>query len=86
MAHHGGRGRGRVGRPWRRVRAAVILRDQGICWLCGLPGATTADHITPLSKGGAPLDPGNLRAAHHSCNSRRGNRMTLPKPKTSRQW
>lgn len=45
----------------------------GICWLCGLPGADTRDHVRPISKGGTN-DPSNLRPAHRACNSRRGNR------------
>lgn len=68
---------------------AACLEEHGtICWLCGQPGATTADHILPRSLGGTnELD--NLRPAHHRCNSARGNRP--PKRKqtsipTSRQW
>ena len=45
-----------------------------ICWLCGLPGATTADHIVPRSKGGAVYDLANLGPAHKHCNESRGNR------------
>lgn len=43
------------------------------CHLCGLKGATTADHLTPRSKGGSD-DINNLRPAHVGCNSARGNR------------
>jgi hypothetical protein len=43
--------------------------------LCGLAGATTADHIVPRKFGGDDsID--NLRPAHVSCNSARGT-MTL---------
>lgn len=43
------------------------------CHLCQRPGATTADHIVPRSRGGEDsLD--NLRPAHALCNSRRGDR------------
>lgn len=42
------------------------------CHLCGLDGASTADHIVPRSAGGADsLD--NLRPAHRKCNMQRGN-------------
>jgi 5-methylcytosine-specific restriction endonuclease McrA len=53
---------------------AVVLASKGrTCHLCGLPGATTADHVIPRSKGGAhSLD--NLEPAHHACNSARGDR------------
>ncbi|RSN50868.1 HNH endonuclease [Actinomadura sp. WAC 06369] len=45
----------------------------------------TADHLTPLSKGGRLL--GKMRAAHRSCNSRRGNRTDPVNPlPTSREW
>ncbi|NBW15562.1 MAG: HNH endonuclease, partial [Caulobacteraceae bacterium] len=69
---------GRSGRPWRRVRAYVLQRDGGICWLCKRNGADSVDHVIPLSKGGDPLDPANLRAAHLKCNGRR--QAALPQP------
>ncbi len=58
-------------RRWRRLVAQVIRRDHGICWICGKPGATSADHIVPARDGG-PDVLSNLRAAHVSCNARRG--------------
>lgn len=58
-------------RARRLMRARVLTRDHGICWLCGQPGADTIDHIVPLSQHGADTD-NNLRAAHRSCNSARG--------------
>jgi len=72
---------------YQKARAAVLVRDRGICWLCGRPGANTADHVVPLAVGGHPYDMANLRAAHHKCNSRRGasvaERVELD---TSRVW
>lgn len=56
---------------WRRVRARVLDRDG---WACQIkaPGctivATTVDHVTARSDGGAVFDPGNLRAACADCN------------------
>lgn len=44
-----------------------------ICWLCGLPGANSADHIIPRSRGGAVYDIKNLGPTHKSCNEARGN-------------
>lgn len=68
----------RTGHHWRKVVARVIRRDHGICHLCGQPGADTADHVIPVSKGGALYDLHNLRAAHHNawpnCNRVRGDR------------
>lgn len=79
------RGAGKVADPnapveaWagRRAQEYVVLtlNTYGrICWLCGLPGATTADHIIPIDKGGAVYDYDNLGPAHGKCNYARGNR------------
>ncbi len=68
------------GRPYRRARA-VTLAASTLCWLCGHEGATTVDHVTPRSKGGAVADPANLEPAHgvtgcptcgRRCNQERG--------------
>lgn len=63
---------------WRRVRAYVLRRDGYRCQLRG-PGctelATTVDHVRPLCAGGAPYDPGNLRAACGPCNSASGAKL-----------
>lgn len=45
-----------------------------VCWLCGLPGSTSADHIIPRSRGGAVYDIRNLGPSHKRCNESRGNR------------
>jgi 5-methylcytosine-specific restriction endonuclease McrA len=54
----------------RRVMLAGATR----CWICGLPATPSnpleADHTHPISEGGTPAGP--LRAAHHTCNARRG--------------
>lgn len=64
---------GRTGnRRYRRNRAALLAKSD-ICWLCGKPGADTADHIVPYGDGGSD-DLSNLRPAHRSCNSKRGKR------------
>lgn len=53
----------------------LCLAEYGtICWLCGLPGATSADHIVPRSKGGAVYDIRNLGPSHPKCNSARRDR------------
>jgi 5-methylcytosine-specific restriction endonuclease McrA len=72
---------GRAGRPWRRA-AAHIRGTQTHCWICGhpvnfaapprTPAAPSVDHLRPLTLGGDPTDPTNLRLAHYGCNSRRG--------------
>lgn len=70
---------------WKKVRA-LVLSTSDVCWLCGHRGADTVDHVVARSKGGARYDPANLRPAHASCNSRRGNREPAPVLRTSRRW
>lgn len=54
---------------WRRLAAAVIERDGGICSVCGKPGANVAHHVIERRKGGA--DHGrNLIAVHGRCHNR----------------
>lgn len=67
------------GRRLRPLINFVVRRDAGICWLCGEPGADSADHDPPRSDliaAGVPNpdDPEYLRAAHLLCNKRRGKR------------
>lgn len=45
-----------------------------ICWLCGLPGADSVDHVIPRSRGGAVWDIRNMAPAHRRCNFARGDR------------
>ena len=54
---------------WRKLAAAVIVRDQGICHHCGKPGADTAHHLVEKRQGGAD-DFANLRAVHRGCHNR----------------
>lgn len=64
-------------------RVAIYERDGWKCWICGdrvdpaddpVSGREypTLDHVIPRSAGGTHED-GNLRCAHRSCNSSRGN-------------
>lgn len=69
---------------WETTRNLVIVRDKGICHLCGMGGADTADHLIPHSKGGTD-DLHNLRAAHRFCNVSRGARgLVRIRPNPSR--
>jgi 5-methylcytosine-specific restriction endonuclease McrA len=58
---------------WRKTASAVLKRDHSICHICGRPGATSVDHITPKAKGGTDHMT-NLAAAHIACNSQKGAR------------
>lgn len=63
-------GSGRGGRPWRRKRDAVMLRDKFLCQPCKRRGfsrqAHEVDHIVPVSRGGSD-DDSNLEAICHEC-------------------
>lgn len=52
---------------YRKLRDEILARDNGICHLCGLPGADTADHVTPANWGGENTH-ADLKAAHRACN------------------
>lgn len=62
---------GRKAQQYVRLTLSTYGR---VCWLCGLPGANTADHIIPRSRHGAVYDLANLGPAHKPCNESRGNR------------
>jgi hypothetical protein len=55
-------------------RAAIIARDNGICYLCGCRPTgddLTLDHVIPLDAGGSHTAD-NLRVCCRSCNSLKG--------------
>lgn len=67
---------------YRKLRAR-ILAESDVCLLCGHGAADAVDHIHPVSKGGAKLDPANLAPIHgvdgcpvclRKCNSEKSNR------------
>lgn len=64
------------GRKAQQYVRACLVTYGTVCWLCGLPGATSADHVIPRSKGGACYDLLNLGPSHKRCNEARGNRDT----------
>lgn len=69
-----------AGRPWRRIRQAVLYHDR-TCHLCGgaidvalggmHPMGPTVDHIVPVAHGGSN-HPDNLAPAHRICNLTKG--------------
>ena len=85
---------------WRRL-SQWVCRPQPCarCWLCGgqiiyglrprHPSGPSADHVTPLNKGGDLLDPANVRLAHYGCNSARHDDDIIVRVGTSnnsRRW
>lgn len=84
----------RTGHRAYRAKRARLKRNSDTCWLCGKhinpdltyphPMSFTADHVTPVSKGGHNL--GELRAAHFECNTRRGNRDPVANTIQLRDW
>lgn len=63
-------GKGRGGRPWRRKRDAVLVRDKYMCQPCHRAGLITladeVDHVTPQAEGGTDDDT-NLQAICLPC-------------------
>lgn len=59
--------------PAYKALKARLKAQPGICHLCGQPGATSVDHVVPISKGGTS-DPSNLAPAHLKCNVSKGNK------------
>lgn len=63
------------------VRWSVMRRDNFKCRYCGNhpPRASLRiDHITPISEGGAKLDPNNLLTTCRWCNSGKGDDIIDP--------
>jgi len=77
------------GRRWTKLVQLVIMEENGICWLCGIGGATTGDHVIPIKyRPDLEFDRENVHAAHASCNFSRGARPVTGRKtmRTSRQW
>jgi len=68
-----------ISKQWRRLRPVIFERDGHQCQIRGpkcTTVATQVDHIVPMSAGGAPFDPDNLRAACRACNVARSNQRS----------
>lgn len=60
-------GSGRGGRPWRRIRQRILLRDRYTCQQCGYVGMDLeVDHIVNVARGGSD-DDSNLQALCKLC-------------------
>jgi 5-methylcytosine-specific restriction endonuclease McrA len=68
---HRGKSRNGSTRAWRKIRAAVLKRDNYICFYCGRK-ATTVDHLLPVSRGGSDEEE-NLVAACAAHNGAKGD-------------
>jgi len=62
---------------WKKVRLRILARDLWTCTWCGNE-ANEADHVLPVSQGGAPYDEANLVAACGPCNRARMNPTWVP--------
>lgn len=68
----------------RREVRAWLKAQGGPCHICGgaidytLPAGDPmsfeVDEIVPVSRGGSPIDRGNVAPAHRICNEKRGNK------------
>ena len=61
-------------RVWIRGRAGCAAWHVTGLWAVPSPLAATVDHVIPVSRGG-PHARGNVRCAHFSCNTKRGNTL-----------
>ena len=61
-------------REYDENRAILLSKPQN-CWKCGLPGADSADHVIPRSRGGSNAL-SNLRPAHEACNYSAGGAVS----------
>lgn len=79
---------GRTSHTWKKLRRRVLSQSD-VCWLCGQSGADTVDHIVPRSVDISLAEQvANLRPAHRTCNSSRGNRnpQSVENLRASRRW
>ena len=64
-----------TGRPWKRIRAAILRRDKYTCQDCGGGSVLEVHHIVPVREGGSD-HPDNLTTLCVDCHRdrRRGRR------------
>lgn len=74
------------GEAWRQLRLEILDRDGWRCRACGKAGKMEVDHITPLRRGGAELDPGNLQALCRSCHAEKSKREARRESAGQRAW
>jgi 5-methylcytosine-specific restriction endonuclease McrA len=67
--------RPRRGRPWQRLREAVLQRDHRRCTICGAP-ANEVHHLKPMVLGGTELPPLDQLETRCSTHNPRGPGLT----------
>ncbi len=63
--------------PWRaaaRLRRFVFIRDGYRCVRCKRAGRLECDHVIPLDRGGAPMDPENCQTLCVRCHIEKSRR------------
>lgn len=81
---------------YRQARARC-LAESDVCIVCGHGASDAADHIQPVSKGGAKTDPDNLAPIHgvkgcptclRKCNNEKSDKplSAVTQLVTSRDW
>jgi hypothetical protein len=79
---------------YRKIRAA-LLAESDTCHWCGHGGADAADHLIPVARGGATLDPDNLAPIHgvngcptcgRKCNNEKSDSVGAARLATSVDW
>lgn len=71
---------------WALLRLRIFERDGWRCCECGKAGRLEADHIIPLSKGGAPYAPGNLQTLCRSCHIEKTTAESKPQDPARDAW
>ena len=68
---------------FRQMRARLLAHSD-VCIMCGHSGSQAADHVIPVARGGARLDPDNLAPIHgtdgcptcgRKCNNDKGDKL-----------
>ena len=73
-------------RVMQRLRRRILRRDGYRCRSCGRPGRLEVDHITPMARGGAPLDENNLQTLCRSCHIAKSIREKPMEDPERREW
>ena len=73
-------------RTWEILRRQVFDRDGWRCRACGRPGRLECDHVVPIDKGGAPLDPDNLQTLCRGCHVAKTRGESKPPDPERERW